>query len=63
MSNAPLGLGAYPPYDEIHFHTRMSWALLKAMLFGQKYDERSGPFRIIAYYHKRKFYITRYDAL
>lgn len=51
----------YPPYDALHYSAPW-WELLAAKLFGTKYDERHGDYRFVAYYWRRTFYITKYEA-
>jgi hypothetical protein len=49
--------------DVARTFTASGWELFKAKLFGQKFEERSGPYTIVAYYYKGKLYVTRLDAL
>ena len=56
-----LDSGRYPK-GPLKFHAHW-WDLLRAKLFGKKYDERIGRYRVVAYYWRGTWYFTRYDAL
>lgn len=56
-----ISSGMYPPGD--FTFSAGFWTLLRAKLFGRKFDEQIGRYRVVAYYWRGTYYFTRYDAL
>lgn len=49
------------PRDVPMTFTASGWELFRAKLFGEKIEDRSGPWVMRAYYWRGKLYVTNYS--